>query len=137
MYIGNMNRIKKYAWLLMIPFLFLCGSWINRNLTEAGVERSIERIGNSLIYNDYWKMILGGLRVTVTICFFGIIMAFVISILMSWMNRTRYLKYVSVPLTYFIKILLNKISPLSSVVQMNLNASGEDRRHETYYPVTE
>jgi polar amino acid transport system permease protein len=69
------------------------------------MDQSIERIGQSLIYNDYWKMILGGLKVTVTICFFGIIMAFAIAILMCWMNRTRYLKYVSKPLTSFIKTI--------------------------------
>ena len=100
-----MNKITKYAWLLIIPVLLACGSWINRNMVAEGMEQSIERIGNTLIYNDYWKMILGGLRVTVTICFFGIIMAFAIAILMSWMNRNRYLKYVSAPLTYFIKTI--------------------------------
>ena len=105
MHLENMNKITKYAWLLIIPVLLACGSWINRNMVAEGMEQSIERIGNSLIYNDYWKMILGGLRVTVTICFFGIIMAFAIAILMSWMNRNRYLKYVSAPLTYFIKTI--------------------------------
>ena len=69
------------------------------------MDNAIERIAGSLIYNDYWKMILGGLKVTVTICFFGIIMAFAIAVLMSWMNRNRYLRYVSSPLTYFIKTI--------------------------------
>ena len=100
-----MNRIMKYGSLVILAAIIACCSWAHQNMNAEVVDQSIERIGRSLIYNDYWKMILGGLKVTVTICFFGIIMAFVIAILMSWMNRNRYLKYVSEPLTYFIKAI--------------------------------
>ena len=100
-----MNKIMNYVLLLIFAAVIACRAWLQQNVSVDLVDQSIERIGNSLIYNDYWKMILGGLRVTVTICFFGIILAFVIAILMSWMNRRKYLKYVSYPITHFIKTI--------------------------------
>lgn len=95
----------KYALLLIFTAVISGCSSEYHEMSGNVVERSFERICNSLIYNDYWKMILGGFKVTVTICFFGIIMAFAIAILMSCMNRSRYFKYVSLPLTHFIKTI--------------------------------
>lgn len=69
------------------------------------LDNSIERINRSIISDGYWKLILRGLAATVSIFLLGITMAFALAILMQWMNRHRYLKYVSGPVSLFIRTI--------------------------------
>lgn len=69
------------------------------------IDRSLDRIGRSIIYNNYWRLLLRGLIVTVTIFVFGIILAFALAILMTWMNMQQGLGYISKPISYFIKTI--------------------------------
>lgn len=86
-----------------------------RNLGAYGngvVDQSIARIKGSVISNEYWKMILRGLGATVSMFLLGILMAFILAVLMLGMNTTKYLRYISQPLSYFIR----KIHDVPSVV---------------------
>ena len=85
----------------------------NVNVHDGDVfDKSIDRIHRSLISDQYWKLILNGFAATLSMFIMGIIMAFALAILMLFMNSTRYLKYISRPITYFIK----KIHDVPSVV---------------------
>lgn len=75
-------------------------------------EESISRIYRSTISNQYWKLILRGFAATISMFIMGILMAFVLAFLMTGMNSNRYLKYISKPISYFIK----KIHDVPSVV---------------------
>jgi polar amino acid transport system permease protein len=79
---------------------------------EHIVIESLNRIHRSIISNEYWKLILKGLYATVAIFILGILMAFILALLMTGMNGNRYLKYISKPISYFIK----KIHDVPSVV---------------------
>lgn len=79
---------------------------------EHIVIESLNRIQSSIISNEYWKLILRGLGATVSIFLMGIIMAFILALLMTGMNSNRYLKYISQPISYFIR----KIHDVPSVV---------------------
>lgn len=63
------------------------------------------RMNRSIVDNGYWRLILKGLASTIEIFIMGIIFAFVLAILMQWMNTRKYLKYVSRPISYFIKTI--------------------------------
>ena len=76
------------------------------------VLESLNRIHRSLISNEYWRLILRGLSATVSIFLCGILIAFVLSLLITGMNSNKYLKYISKPISYFIK----KIHDVPSVV---------------------
>ena len=71
------------------------------------IVESISRIHRSIISNGYWRLILKGLGATVSIFLLGILMAFVLAFLMTGMNSNKYLKYISKPVTYFIKHIHN------------------------------
>lgn len=73
---------------------------------------SLNRIQRSIISNEYWKLILNGLGATVSIFLMGILVAFILALLMTGMNSNRYLKYISQPISYFIR----KIHDVPSVV---------------------
>lgn len=79
---------------------------------EHIVIKSVNRIHRSLISNEYWRLILKGLSATVSIFLCGILIAFVLALLMTGMNSNKYLKYISKPISYFIK----KIHDVPSVV---------------------
>lgn len=80
---------------------------------ENGViDESLERIYGSVVSNEYWKLILKGLGATVYMFLMGIMMAFILAVLMLGMNTTKYLRYISGPLSYFIR----KIHDVPSVV---------------------
>lgn len=76
------------------------------------LDRSYKRIHRSIISDGYWKLILRGLSVTLSIFAIGIIIAFVLAILMFSMNANRILRYISGPISYFIR----KIHDVPSVV---------------------
>lgn len=63
------------------------------------------RMNRSIVDNGYWRLILKGLGATVVMFIMGIIFAFVLAILMQWMNTRKYLRYVSRPISYFIKTI--------------------------------
>lgn len=79
---------------------------------EHFVIESYERIHRSIISNEYWKLILRGLSATLSIFVLGILMAFILAILMTGMNSNRSLRYISEPVSYFIR----KIHDVPSVV---------------------
>ena len=86
-----------------------------RNMMDENehiVIESLNRIHRSIISNEYWKLILRGFSATIFIFLMGILMAFVLALLMTGMNSNRYLKYISKPISYFIK----KIHDVPSVV---------------------
>lgn len=110
-------------WLLPFPelqndtTLFISHNRVlpGKNLTrnnEQIVMESLARMHRSIIANEYWKLILRGLSATVSIFLLGIMMAFVLALLMTGMNNNRYLKYISQPISYFIR----KIHDVPSVV---------------------
>lgn len=72
---------------------------------EDFLDNSIERIHRSIISDGYWKLILRGLAATVSIFLLGIMMAFALAILMQWMNKHRYLRYISGPVSVFIRTI--------------------------------
>lgn len=69
------------------------------------LEQSINRVDRSIISNNYWKLLLKGLCVTFVIFFFGIILALALAILMTWANATNGLKWISRPVSYFIRAI--------------------------------
>ena len=64
-----------------------------------------QRMNRSVVDNGYWKLILRGLSSTVVMFIMGITFAFVLAILMQWMNTRKYLRYISRPVSYFIKTI--------------------------------
>ena len=78
----------------------------NSQVDEAGLlERCFRRVHRSIISDGYWRLILNGFVATVTMYLSGILMAFFWAILMIWMNGRKYLRMISVPLSYFIKTI--------------------------------
>lgn len=73
----------------------------NRNF----LDHSINRIHRSVISDGYWKLIIKGFATTFTIFLLGITLAFVLAILMVWMNYHKHLRYISKPLSYFIRTI--------------------------------
>ena len=65
----------------------------------------IDRIDNSLISHGYWQLITKGFATTISIFFLAIIQAFILAIVLIWMNGHKYLKYISKPLSFFIKTI--------------------------------
>ena len=76
------------------------------------LDRTYERIHRNIISDGYWLLILKGFKATISIFILGIILAFILAFLMLLMNKSRYLKYISKPLTLFIK----KIHDVPSIV---------------------
>lgn len=74
-------------------------------LVKNSFERFIDRIDNSLISHGYWQLILKGFATTISIFILAIIQAFILAILLMWMNGHKYLKYISRPLSFFIKTI--------------------------------
>lgn len=69
------------------------------------LEKSIHRINRSIISDGYWILILRGFAATISIFLMGIIMAFVLACMMLGMNSHPYLRYVSRPVSWFIKTI--------------------------------
>lgn len=69
------------------------------------LEHSIDRVKRSIISNGYWKLIIRGFAATVSIFMLGILMALALAILMLIMNNHRRLRYISKPLSWFIKTI--------------------------------
>lgn len=68
-------------------------------------DKSIRRVHRSIISDGYWLLILKGFATTITMFIGGILLAFILAVLMLWMNRQKYLKYISRPLSLFIKTI--------------------------------
>lgn len=79
---------------------------------EDLIGKSLDRVYDNIVSNGYWKLILRGLGATLAMFFMGIVMAFILAFLMQGMNTSRYLRYISVPVSYFIR----KIHDVPSVV---------------------
>lgn len=69
------------------------------------LEQSFNRIYSSLISDGYWSLILKGFISTIVMYLCGIIIAFILAIMMIWMNSRKSLRLVSRPLTYFIRTI--------------------------------
>lgn len=69
------------------------------------IDQSIERIDRSIISDNYWMLILKGLGVTVIIFVSGVILAFLLAVLMTWMNYKKSLKWISRPASWFIRTI--------------------------------
>lgn len=69
------------------------------------LEKSIHRINRSIISDGYWILILRGFAATISIFLMGIIMSFVLACMMLGMNSHPYLRYVSRPVSWFIKTI--------------------------------
>lgn len=69
------------------------------------IDSSIERLRDNIIANDYWKFLVRGLSVTLTIFICALILTFIMSILLVWMSYDRILKWIADPLMWFIKIM--------------------------------
>ena len=67
--------------------------------------RLIDRLDESLVSHGYWRLILQGFSTTISIFLLAIIQAFILAILLIWMNGHKYIKYISKPLSYFIKTI--------------------------------
>ena len=76
------------------------------------IRKSYSRIHRNIISNEYWKLIIKGLSATVSMFCLGIIVAFFLAFLMTGMNSHNKLKYISKPITLFIK----KIHDVPSIV---------------------
>ena len=81
---------------------------VDSQVDEDGLfERCLRRVHRSIISDGYWILILKGFAATVTMFLLGILMAFALAILMMWMNGRKYLRLISVPVSYFIKTIHN------------------------------
>ena len=76
------------------------------------LDRGIDRIHKSIISDGYWKLILKGFANTAVMFVLGILIAFALACLMLVMNRNKYLRYISEPVSYFIR----KIHDVPSIV---------------------
>ena len=75
-------------------------------VTDDGLfSRSVLRVHRSIISDGYWILLLKGFAATITMFLSGILLAFILAILMMWMNGRKYLRLVSAPLSYFIKTI--------------------------------
>ena len=72
---------------------------------ENFFDSSVSRIRRNIISDGYWKLILKGFATTVAMFLLGIVQAFIWAILLTWMNTRKYLRYISKPLSYFIKTI--------------------------------
>lgn len=78
----------------------------NQSVHDGDIlEKSIDRINRSIISDGYWMLILKGFSATVMIFLLGITMAFVLAVLMLGMNSHKYLRYISRPVTLFIRTI--------------------------------
>ena len=85
----------------------------NESVFEGNlIDKSISRIHRSLISDGYWKLILKGFDNTAAMFILGILIAFALACLMLVMNHNRYLRYISKPVSIFIK----KIHDVPSIV---------------------
>lgn len=66
---------------------------------------SIQRINHNIISDGYWKLILKGFATTISIFLLGILIASLLTALMLGMNSQRHMKYVTMPINYFIKTI--------------------------------
>lgn len=82
----------------------LPGRHLNANSGNL-IENSLERIDRNVISDNYWKLILSGLGVTVVIFVFGVIIAFILAISMIWMNHQKGLRWFSSPISHFIRMI--------------------------------
>ena len=80
--------------------------------SDGVIDKSLERIKDSIISNQYWKLILRGFGATVSMFLLGIIIAFVLAVLMLGMNSNKSLRLISEPISY----LIRKIHDVPSVV---------------------
>ena len=69
------------------------------------LNRSISRVHRSIISDGYWILLLRGFSATITMFILGILLAFALAILMTWMNTRKYLSYISKPVSWFIKTI--------------------------------
>lgn len=72
---------------------------------KSSFDNLIDNIYGNVISHGYWKLILEGLGTTVSIFLLAIIQAFILAILLTWLNGHKYLKHISKPLSYFIKTI--------------------------------
>ena len=85
----------------------------NESVFEGSfLDKSINRIYRSIISDGYWLLILKGFANTAAMFILGIMMSFVLACLMLVMNKSKYLRYISMPVSYFIK----KIHDVPSIV---------------------
>ena len=85
----------------------------NESVYDGNVlDRWIDRMYQSIISDGYWMLILKGFANTAIMFILGILMAFALACLMLLMNNNRYLKYISEPVSYFIR----KIHDVPSIV---------------------
>ena len=90
--------------ILMVHRRLLPGR--NQSVYDGDIlEKSVHRINRSIISDGYWKLILRGFAATVSIFLLGILMAFVLACLMLGMNSHPYLRYVSRPVSWFIRTI--------------------------------
>ena len=69
------------------------------------LDKSIRRVHRSVISDGYWLLLIKGFATTITLFISGILIAFALAILMLWMNRQKHLKYISKPLSFFIRTI--------------------------------
>ena len=98
------SAVENDSTLVIVHKRLLPGRNVNVHDGDV-VEKSIERIHRSIISNQYWKLILRGFAATLTMFLLGITMAFALAFLMLLMNHHKYLKYISRPISYFIKTI--------------------------------
>ena len=85
----------------------------NESVLERGIlEKATDRIYRSIITDGYWKLIVKGFANTVAMFLLGIVIAFILTFIMLTMNHNSYLRYISKPVSYFIR----KIHDVPSVV---------------------
>lgn len=68
-------------------------------------DKSVHRVHRSIISDGYWMLILKGLAATLSIFLLGIMIAFIIAFMMLGMNSHRYFRYISRPVSYFIRMI--------------------------------
>lgn len=72
---------------------------------DGFINESIDRINRSLISDNYWKLIINGLSVTVSIFFFGVIFAMALAITVIWMGYKQKFKRLAKYIFYFIRTI--------------------------------
>ena len=98
------SALENDSTLVIVHKRLLAGRNVNAQDRDI-FEKSIERIHRSLISDQYWKLILRGLWATLTMFLLGIMMAFAFAFLMLLMNHHKFLRYISGPISYFIKTI--------------------------------
>ena len=97
-------RFQTDTALIIAHRSLLPGRNVTANANDV-LDESIDRIYRSILSDGYWILILKGFYATASIFILGVILAFSLACLMLIMNRSRYLKYISKPLSYFIKTI--------------------------------